>query len=377
MISCKDLLRKVKYSYLLWKFLSGKNIKVMERLMYSYREKIQKNTKNKTLLVFDTTQYDPIVSVVTPTFNSAFFLPKLAESLSRQSLCPHVQWVVVDDCSNDDTEQTVKELASRYSMLGIKYFRNRQNGGATYSLKQGFRLSDADFIAWVSADDYYVDSKKLEKDVEILRSHADFVFSKFNLYGESVEKSRKVETVFANSGVELFADITFANNINGSSFVVRREVYNDVGGFDDVLLNVDGDYDLFSRLILSGYKVALSDSVAFVTLRPEQTSAQRLLMQFGTSISKGRFLRIPKIKDFLVRKFIERSVKFYWLSYLSPIFVIEVVRELPKLTLLKLSADLRGSAFAKFLKEFSEFVDFTSESSSFKRFRNVISNQSC
>lgn len=367
----KNFLRKIKCSLHLLKFLSDKNIHQLNNLLNTYSQKFAKNALNSSILIFDTTKVEPIVSVVTPAYNASVFLPLVAQSLSEQSLADRIQWIVVDDGSDDNTNELLSNLSKKYKQMGIKYLRNRFNGGATFCLRQGFNVSDAPYVAWVSADDYYIDRRKLEKDIEMLKTGFDFVFSKYNLFGESPKMSKKIETFFSSSGDELFADITYSNNINGSSFVIKKQVYENVGGFDDILLNVDGDYDLFSRLILCGYKIGLSNSTSFVTLRGDQVSKQSLLMKFGTSVSRGRFLYVPEIRRFLLNKFLENPIRFYRLSYGSPFFVLELMHLSSQPTALCLIADMRGEIFENFLRAYRNFVKFATGTEAYKRFIDV------
>ena len=47
------------------------------------------------------------ITVFTPTYNRAYILPKLYESLKKQT-CMNFEWLIIDDGSTDDTSEVVK-----------------------------------------------------------------------------------------------------------------------------------------------------------------------------------------------------------------------------------------------------------------------------
>lgn len=350
--------------------LSNMHLLQFEKLLNDYKQKFNQNSFNDSKLIFDTTKTQPLVSVITPTYNSAKFLPPLAKSLNNQSFAQHVQWIIVDDASEDETKEIVHELSKLYRSISIKYMRNKFNGGAAFSLRKGFNQADGEYLAWVSADDYYLDQDKLKKDLELLSQGYDFVFSRFTFFGESPENAKKFETILPESSCKIFVQITVANNINGSSFVVKRKIYEAVGGFDDTLWNVDGDYDMFARLILCGYKIGLSDSTMFNTLHKGQTSTKKNLMLFGTSITRSRFLRIPEIREILIKEILENPLNLYRIAARFPLFLIELLKsdEIQNESLLSLLIKTMNKKLSSLVDSFSEFVDLMYRTEAFNSF---------
>lgn len=322
-----DWLRFIKYSYYISNGVKKDRLSKYEVMINQYQHRCLTFDERATAVLMDTTSRDPIVSVVTPSFNAATFLPGLAESLRQQTISKEIQWVIVDDGSTDETEEVVRNIAKEHRMLGIKYIKIGANCGAAFALSKGFEEADAAFVAWVSADDSYVDPLKLEKDIELLKGGFDIVFSRYTLYGPNQKQCMLFETSLPSKDKEqLFVSITLSDNLNGSSVVLKKAAYVAAGGFDKCLLNVDADYDLFARMILNGFKVGLSDSTTFVRIHPKRTSANRDLMAFGTSISRSRFLLIPPLYRFLTQTFQSRKLEFYRLGVLAPIFFFEVLK---------------------------------------------------
>jgi glycosyltransferase involved in cell wall biosynthesis len=67
------------------------------------------------------------LSILTPTYNRSYILPKLFESLCTQSN-HNFEWVIIDDGSTDDTEELVSNWISKELKFDIKYHK-KKNGG--------------------------------------------------------------------------------------------------------------------------------------------------------------------------------------------------------------------------------------------------------
>lgn len=60
-----------------------------------------------------------LLTIFTPSYNRAYILPKLYESLKRQT-DKRFEWVIVDDGSVDDTESLVNGWINE-SLININY----------------------------------------------------------------------------------------------------------------------------------------------------------------------------------------------------------------------------------------------------------------
>jgi len=90
------------------------------------------------------------VSILLPVFNAERYLVSTLESVLTQS---HTNWelVVVDNCSQDRTEEIVREFASRDKR--IKFWRNSQNVGFARNYNRCIELSTGDYLQLLGADD--------------------------------------------------------------------------------------------------------------------------------------------------------------------------------------------------------------------------------
>jgi glycosyltransferase involved in cell wall biosynthesis len=95
-----------------------------------------------------------LLTVFTPTYNRAYVISRLYESLCRQT-CKDFEWLVVDDGSTDNTEQLFATLIAEQK-INIRYIR-KDNGGKHTAINLGTREAKGDLFFIVDSDDYLTD----------------------------------------------------------------------------------------------------------------------------------------------------------------------------------------------------------------------------
>jgi glycosyltransferase involved in cell wall biosynthesis len=89
---------------------------------------------------------DPLVSVIIDNYNYARFLPDAIDSALDQTY-PHVEVVVVDDGSTDDSLEVIAKYGDRVRCL------SRVNGGQASAMNAGMEVATGDFIVMLDSDD--------------------------------------------------------------------------------------------------------------------------------------------------------------------------------------------------------------------------------
>jgi len=109
------------------------------------------------------------ITVFTPTFNRAYLLPRLYESLCRQSSQDFI-WLVIDDGSTDNT----KELIEKWKLedkIEIQYYY-KENGGMHTGHNAAYRLIKTELNVCIDSDDYMPDDA-IEKIMKEWNNIAD------------------------------------------------------------------------------------------------------------------------------------------------------------------------------------------------------------
>lgn len=94
---------------------------------------------------------NPSLDVVIPCYNAESTLTAAVESAAAQT-CVNTIWLV-DDASQDNTLNVMKQLKARFPNVEIECLA--ENGGAAKARNWGALQSQADFVAFLDADDRY------------------------------------------------------------------------------------------------------------------------------------------------------------------------------------------------------------------------------
>lgn len=95
------------------------------------------------------------ITVFTPTYNRAYIMNRLYESLKRQTDQSFI-WLIVDDGSTDNTEELVYMWMSE-NIIEISYIKQK-NGGKQRAHNKGVELCDTELFICVDSDDYLTDN---------------------------------------------------------------------------------------------------------------------------------------------------------------------------------------------------------------------------
>ena len=92
-----------------------------------------------------------LFTIFTPTFNRAALLPRLYESLCRQTF-RDFEWVIVDDGSTDNTAAVVDGFRGKENLFPIRYFR-KVNGGKHTAINYGVQKASGELFLILDSDD--------------------------------------------------------------------------------------------------------------------------------------------------------------------------------------------------------------------------------
>lgn len=91
------------------------------------------------------------LTIFTPTYNRAYCLPKLYQSLLGQT-CMDFEWVVVDDGSTDNTRTLIESWNYEKNFPIIYIYQN--NSGKHCAHNEGVRIATGELFVCVDSDDY-------------------------------------------------------------------------------------------------------------------------------------------------------------------------------------------------------------------------------
>ncbi len=203
----------------------------------------------------------PYITVLTPTYNRAETLPRLAASLEVQSFCDF-EWLVVDDGSTDGTAQLLSSLceASSFPVRTIRC----ENGGKHRALNRGIPEVRSSWIFIVDSDDL-LPADSLEKLARLARQ-ADGDPSAGGVMGlkQTLDGRLVGERLPLDSGPRDAATLTFVDRIRGDKAeafktdVLRRYPFPEFEGERFITECV-----VWFRIARDGWKLYLSNEILY------------------------------------------------------------------------------------------------------------------
>lgn len=192
------------------------------------------------------------VTVVVPVFNGIEYLPATLASV-RQQTHPALELIVVDDGSTDGS---VDYLRSNRDLTLIQ----QKNAGPGPARNNGAAAAGGEWLAFLDSDDVW-DPCKLEKQLAVAaETGADLVYSNVRPIGQTeglAELQHEPGTVPTG---DLLLRLLHDNFITLSSVLIRRRVFEDLGGFcADADVKGAEDWDLWLRYAATGGQVSAVD----------------------------------------------------------------------------------------------------------------------
>ncbi|HLN95647.1 MAG TPA: glycosyltransferase [Flavobacterium sp.] len=154
----------------------------------------------------------PLVSVITPAYNSERFLADAIRSVQSQT---HPDWemVVVDDASSDNTPNIARAFAEQDRR--VRFIRLENNQGAGAARQTALDAAKGRYIAFLDADDVWK-PQKLERQLAFMNEHGQsFAFSFYEWMEEDGRPAGKTITAPAPLSYRQLFFCNFVGNLTG------------------------------------------------------------------------------------------------------------------------------------------------------------------
>ena len=185
------------------------------------------------------TPLNSVVSAVIPAYNASLFVSETIESVLAQTF-EDWELLIIDDGSTDNTAEIAEHYCKKDSRIRLL---KQVNQGVSAARNAAVELTQGQFIAFLDADDRWL-PQKLATHIEHLKLNPEVGVSfgrvEFISYG-----GQPTGTIASGRLSNLKAEHFLYNNptITTSNLVVRREVFQQLPGFDpDMSYSEDIDW---------------------------------------------------------------------------------------------------------------------------------------
>lgn len=191
--------------------------------------------------------FEPMVSVVIPTYNSEKFITGTLDFVKSQTF-DDFEVIVINDGSSDSTGIVVQRYIDSNPGLRMRLV-DQQNRGIAGARNSGIMESKGHFVAFLDHDDrWYPDKLKDCRQAFLEHPEADLVCHNEVMRDGSGNILRDLS--YGPYVPDMYRKLLFSGNcLSTSAILVRREALLDVGMFiEDRGFSTVEDYDLWIRL---------------------------------------------------------------------------------------------------------------------------------
>jgi glycosyltransferase involved in cell wall biosynthesis len=251
-------------------------------------------------------------SIITICLNSEKLIEQTIRSVIDQEY-PKIEYIIVDGGSTDGTVGIIRGYAETDSR--IKWV-SEPDGGISDAMNKGVRMATGKFIAHLHSDEYYLDSQVLVDVASHLSKEpeAAWLTAGFHFVDESGRFVREIKVRRYS-----YRRLVRGNIILHPATFVRRDTFNDVGGFD-LSVRYCMDYDLWLRIGAISDPIILKKSLAAFRVHPGSRSIADAGLAYAEEFKvRMNYLRKHGIRNFPYR--LEYAVK----KRLNRIFIKRLV----------------------------------------------------
>ena len=224
----------------------------------------------------------PLVSAVIPTFNRGWTICRAVESVLCQDY-PHIETIVVDDGSSDNTGEKLSPYADRIRII------EQKNLGVSAARNTGIMASSGELIAFLDSDDLWQEDK-ISNQTAFFAEHPNAMICQTEEIwirnGRRVNPAKKHKKP---SGM-IFEPSLHLCLVSPSAVMMKRSLFSVKGLFDERLPACE-DYELWLRVSVDT-PVHLLDTVGTV-----KTGGHDDQLSKNHSLDRYRIYAIEKLLD--------------------------------------------------------------------------------
>jgi len=317
------------------------------------------------------------ISIIIVNYNVKEFLQNLLNSIAKASRNCQTELIIVDNASDDGS---VEFICDKFPE--VKLIVNKKNLGFGKANNIGLAQAKGKYILLINPDSI-VREDTLDKMIEFFEKTAEAGLAGCKILNPdgtlqlacrrsfpgpwtSFCKVTGLSTLFPKSKIFARYNLTYLDEnqtyevdaISGSFMMIRREVYEKVGGFDDDFFMYGEDLDLCYRIQKAGYKVYYVHNTQIIHYKGESTKRSNLDETKVFYDAMKLFVKKHLSSSFLV-EFILRSAitfrKFFAFLGRRRFFITSIIFDFIFFNITIFAAE----KFYTLIKEWQGFPDFS------------------
>ena len=244
--------------------------------------------------------FSPVVTIVTPFYNTGEVFHQTAQSVLQQSL-QQFEWLIINDGSDDADALHILEQY-RHKDARIRVIDHPENRGLSAARNTGFRYAQAEYVALLDSDDL-LEPTAVEKWWWFLMTQPQFGF--VASYHVAFEGKNYLWTGGFHDGAQ-----NAERNRISMMCMIRKSVHQAVDGFDETIRGGLEDWDFWMRCAAKGiWGATVPEFLAWNRVQGDQSDHWQKLQEERIAEFRARFQRLyphlyngrfpnPPLRDF-------------------------------------------------------------------------------
>lgn len=208
-----------------------------------------------------TTAAQPLVTIITPTYNTGSYLEETITSVLQQTYS-NIEYFVIDDGSTDNTSDILGHYQGRLFAIA------QENRGEPRSVNRGFSLATGDYVIVVNADDP-VKPSLVAESVAFMEQHPDVLVGYPGW--DMIDSRGKVLLTQPMYDYDYDIMLRWHYCVAGPGAIMRRAVLALEQGRDESF-RYTGDYEFWLRVGLHGNFALIPANLATWRYHKESTT---------------------------------------------------------------------------------------------------------
>ncbi len=230
------------------------------------------------------------LSIIIVNYNVKEFLQNLIHSIFKSALNISYEIIIIDNASDDGSVEFIKDKFPE-----VKLISNEKNIGFSKANNLGLKIAHGKYLLLLNPD-ALLREDTLQKMMEFFRNTPDAGLAGCKILNPdgslqlacrrsfpgpwtSFCKVTGLSSMFPRSRIFASYNLTYLDEnqsyevdaISGSFMMMKREVYEKVGGFDEEFFMYGEDLDLCYRIQKAGYKVYYVHDTQIIHYKGEST----------------------------------------------------------------------------------------------------------
>lgn len=196
-----------------------------------------------------------MVSVLVASYKHSKYIRKCIDSILEQEVDFKYEIIVGDDCSNDGTEEILRDYEKRYPDV-FTIIINPVNLGPTKNSINIKKQCRGKYIAGVESDDFWTDAHRLQKQVDFLESHSEYSAVGCNYVNVDPDGKNPYISMLkwqVDKSYNLKDFMRYGFVIHGNTILSRNVLPKDEGKYLDLRMSAPTMGDVITRTMLYTY----------------------------------------------------------------------------------------------------------------------------